>query len=452
MSEIVPNPNQPLGKQARELEQARNYELAVELYKQAYTNQPNDGYAASGYMRCLRKLNKSVEAAQFGRSLTEELRANEYVHSAWAWALYDCYFKQSESKEEDESIDETLERSEGDLFQRMQNVTNYVLKKTPPANVLLRTKFVFGICREAKLRGKWQIVYDFAMQLDVEKLERQPTEGRRMSEYEQWLYLVIKALFEIGRYGECLTIALQGVESYPQNKHFPWWKSLSKAKTNQAEEALIELQDLDKRYQEWFIREDIAKICEQLQRDDEAWIWYCKAAALQGPLKARYKMIGQMAALLQRLGRWQEAYEHLQLASLLAEREQWGSMQADFKRQMLQLQQQHSQQIQSQEYTPQNFSQLQRKLQSSWNSVIAVTLPHGCGHIRMINEERKFGFIKSDKGEFHFSFHSLPRNLQPVIDMKVEFDVEESFDHKKQRNSFRAINIRPVKKCAEDMV
>src|SRR5262249_40043864 len=153
----------------------------------------------------------------------------------------------------------------------------------------------------------------------------------------------------------------------------------------------------------------------------------------QGPLKARYKMIGRMAIPLQQLERWQEAYEHLQLAYLLAEREMWGSMQADFKRQMTQLLQQHSSQVQLQEYTSQEFHQLQRKLQKYWNSEIAAILPHCYGYIHTINQEKRFGFIRSNGEDFHFGFRSLPKNLQPTISMEVEFDVEESFDQKKQR-------------------
>src|SRR6266536_134585 len=172
-------------------------------------------------------------------------------------------------------------------------------------------------------------------------------------------------------------MAQQAVESYPQNKHFHWWHAVATARIGQFEEALTELQNLDKRYQEWFIREDIAKIFEQLQRHDDAWIWYCKAASLQGPLKGRYKMIGGMSIPLQYLERWSDAYEHLYLAYLLAEREGWEKSKTaqNFKGQMQQLHNRCAALVLPQEYTSRDFNPLQRKLQQIWKEEIANILP-----------------------------------------------------------------------------
>jgi hypothetical protein len=446
MSDPMQNTNTALSEQAKEFEQAQNFAKAAEIYLLMHTNRPTDNYAASRYIFCLRKLNRSVEAVEFGWSLTEETRANPYVHNAWAWALYDHYFKASENREDEERINTETNRGDDNQFRKMQNAAIYVLKKSSPQDTLLRKKFIFGMCREAKLRGKWQIVQQFASQLDPTQLAREPDQWSPMSEYEQWLYRVVKALFELERFEECQKMAQQAVESYPQNKHFHWWHAVATARIGQFEEALTELQNLDKRYQEWFIREDIAKIFEQLQRHDDAWIWYCKAASLQGPLKGRYKMIGGMSIPLQYLERWSDAYEHLYLAYLLAEREGWEKSKTaqNFKGQMQQLHNRFPALILPQEYTSRDFNPLQRKLQQIWKEEIANILPHRHGYITTVNEEKKFGFIRSDTDDFHFSFRNLPRNLMPIIHMEVEFDVEESYDNKKQRNSFRAINIRSV--------
>lgn len=449
MSDPMPNPNTTLSEQAKELERTQKFAEAAAIYKQMHTNRPTDNYAASHYISCLRKANRSAEAVEFGWTLSEEMRANNFVHNAWVWALYAFYFKTSENKDDEEISSSETNRGDDNQFRKMQSATEYVLKKSSPhsqSDMLLRKKFIFGICREAKQRGKWQIVHQFAIQLDPTQLTREPDQYSPMSEYEQWLYRVVKALFELECYEECQKQAQQALEGYPQNKHFRWWHAVATAKIGLSTEALTELQDLDKRYQEWFIREDIAKICEQLQRHDDAWIWYCKAASLQGPLKGRYKMIGCMALPLQHLERWQEAYEHLQLAYLLAEREGWEKSKTaqDFKGQMEQLHNRFPTLIISQEYTSLDFNSLQRKLQQIWKKEIANILPHRRGYIKTVNEEKKFGFIRSDTEDFHFSFRALPRNLMPTIHMEVEFDVEESYDNTKQRNSFRAINIRHV--------
>lgn len=448
MSDPMSNPNASLGKQAWDLEKAREFKRAAELYKQVCTARPDDEYAASGYMRCLRKLNKSGEAVEFGRHLSKELKTRGRVHQAWAWALYDYYFKQSENKEDDIFIDTEAKLPEDDHFKKMQSATEYVLKMSPQEDTIIRKQFIFGICREAKQRGKWQVVYKFAAQLNPEVLAQEPDEYSRMAEYERWLYSMIKSLFELERYDECLKMSQQGIDRYPQNKHFSWWHALSKARLNYLEDALTELQDLDKRYQEWFIRADIARIYEQLQQYKEAWIWYCKAAVLPGKLTGRYKMIGQMSSALQQHERWQEAYEHLQLACLLAEREHWdqSKMVSVFKGQIEQIKEYYTEQITIREYMSQDFLQLQRKLQKLWQNEVASSLPHRHGYIKTINEERKFGFIRSDTEDFYFKFHDLPRYVTPAINMEVEFNVEESFDITKQRNSVKAVHIQPITK------
>jgi hypothetical protein len=449
MSDPMQNPNTSLSEQAKEFEQAQNFAKAAEIFMQMHVNRPTDNYAASRYITCLRKLHRSAEAVEFGWTLSEEVRANSFVHNAWSWALYDIYFKTAENKEDEDIISAETSQGNDNQFKKMQNATLYILEKSSPhsaQDLLLRKKFIFGICREAKLRGKWQIVHQFATQLDPSQLAREPDQWSPMSDYEQWLYRVVKALFELERYEECQAMAQQAVEAYPQNKHFPWWHAVAMAKTGILEAALTELQSLDRRYQEWFIREDVAKICAQLQRHDDAWIWYCEAASLQGPLKGRYKMIGCMSLPLQHLERWQEAYEHLQLAYLLAEREGWEKSKTsqEFKTQMEQLQKRFPTLIVPQEYTSPDSRPLQRKLQLLWQKETENILPHRRGYITTVNEEKKFGFIRADADDFHFIFRNLPRNLLPVIQMEVEFDVEESYDTKKQRNSFRAINIRPV--------
>jgi tetratricopeptide (TPR) repeat protein len=453
MSDPMQHPNTALSEQAKELEKAQNFAKAAEIYMQMHINQPVDNYPASHYISCLRKLNRSAEAVEFGWTLSDEMRANTFVHNAWAWAIYDIYFKTSENKKDDEDEDEDTinaetSREDDKNFKKMQKATIYVLEKISPhepKDMLLRKKFILGICREAKLRKKWEIVYQFATQLDPAQLAHEADQWSRMPEYEQWLYRVVKALLKLERYEECQKMAQQALETYSQNKYFHWWYAIATARIGHPEEALKELQNLDKRYQEWFMREDIAKICEQSQRYHDAWIWYCKAVSLQGPLKGRYKMIGGMSLPLQHLERWQEAYEHLQLAFLLAEREGWekSKMAQSFKVQMEQLYNRFPDLIVPQEYTSRDFRPLQRKLQQLWKDETCSILPHRRGYIIKLDEEKRYGFIQSNTDSFHFSFRNIPRNLRPTIHMEVEFDVGIGFD-KNHKESPEAINIRPV--------
>ena len=236
------NPNQPLDKQAKELEAHGNFAQAAELYRQLYELSPENDFAVSRYLFCLRKLNKAGEAVKFGRSLSSAMLDERYVHRALAWAIYDFYFKKNEKENQDEEyfsdIEDELHSSH--QYDQMQKAAKYVLKRSPITDTLIRTKIVFAMCKEAKDRGRWQDMYDFATQLDPELLSKQPHEWngqKQMPEYQLWLHKMLRPLFELGRYDECLELARKDVEIFPTDKFFPWWQALAKKELGHIEEA-----------------------------------------------------------------------------------------------------------------------------------------------------------------------------------------------------------------------
>jgi len=437
-----PNANKPLGNQAKELEDSGHFSQALDLYHQLYAQQSGNSFAASGYLRCLRKLNRAEEAVVFGRELPASLLNNPYVHRAIAWAIYDHYFKKSEDDNEDLVEPEGMQRASIiHQYEQMQKAAKYVLEKSPIDETLIRIKIVFGMCTEAKQRERWQDMYYFATQLAPEHLSKEPKvhEGRQyMPDYQRWLYKMLKPTFELQRYDECLQLAQQGCINYPSDKNFPWWQALAKRALGQTEEALSELQSLNKRFQEWYIQRDIADVYTQLQQYQEAWIWYCKAALLPGKLHTRYKMFCAMATLLQHLERWQDAYTHIQLAQMIAEHEGWSRPAEMLRTQLAQLATQYPIQVQQDNVTN-DFQTTARQLKQLWRREISAMRPRLRGTIKTMNE--RSGFIYTEKGDYYFSMRDIPRHLPLAIGTTVEFELEESYDQKKQRESFKAVHV-----------
>ncbi|GCE49789.1 cold shock CspA family protein [Thermosporothrix hazakensis] len=440
MYEDMQNSGNDVKQQAWELEKQGQFETAAELYRKALAARPDDAFSHSRYLKCLRSLKRSKEGIEWGWMLRPEVREDKYVFSMWAWCIYDVYFKKTEEREEElEGWEEETSMTD-ERFRKMRSAAMYVLERTEDA--LIRKLLVLGICREAKQRGKWDIIYKFAGMIDPSTLEKDARQAGRMSECERWYFYAIKAAFLMEQYEECQRLAGEGMKLYTHNRFFPWWHALAKARSGIQEEALQDLLTLDGRYKEWYIRADIARIYEQLGRDDDAWLWYCRAALQANEIKLCYRLIGQeMASLLQRLERFQEAYEHMQFARLIAEKENWSQSKSaeQLRERIVQLCELYAEQITPEDYPLESFGRLRGKLRRLWESAA----PREIGVIRTLNQEKGFGFLAVEDESIYFR---IPRQVPSLeVGMKLEFTREVSFDRKKQQNSLVAVNLRIVR-------
>ena len=236
--------NRKLSDEAKQLEKAGQFAKAADLYKQVYASYPGS-FVTSHYIRCLRKLGKATEAVTFGRQLSKKLQDDPYVHKELSWAIYDVYLKKARSRRDDEFAGVKQERQSDPNnsldFQKMQEVAHYILSKTPVEDVILRTRTIFAICNEAKRQESWQVMYDFAIQLDPGRLlsEQNELDGqKRILNYQEWLSKIIESLFGLKRYEECMDFARTGSEKYPQKKLFSWWYECAEKALGQVEEAL----------------------------------------------------------------------------------------------------------------------------------------------------------------------------------------------------------------------
>lgn len=455
MSDSVQYSNRELSDKAKQLEALDQFAEAANLYKQSY-DLYQSSFVTSHYIKCLRKQGKSAEAVEFRHALSKQLLNDSYVHKELSWAIYDVYLKKIESTEDSETDDVEDERQGNSDFQKMQNAAHYILAKAPATEVLLRTRTIFAICSEAKQRGNWQVMYDFAAQLDSEPLSKEQKElnGKKLpSDYQQWLCKMVRSLIELKRYEECIEFAQKGIEQYPREKLFPWWKASAKKALGQAEEAVRELEQVDTRFpKEWYIQRDIADGYVQLQKYDEARVWFYKAASCPGDMKGRYKMLEQMAVLLEHLGCWSESYDHIQLAYLIAEREGWERSATGLRDQIAQFRKRHIEHITSLvDATKEEWASLYRRCQTHWRMAVSISLPMYTGEIVEVREEEKFGFIKrhNDGGnDIYFQFRRLTKGFLPKKGMQVEFEVEKSYDSRKDRESLAAVNIRLAKSSA----
>jgi tetratricopeptide (TPR) repeat protein len=309
--------------QGRQALAAGRFPEAAELFRQAYALQPSV-FAASRYIHCLRK--QGAEAARaavvFARQPVEQWPRELWLIREYVWAIYEGYLKGSAGDDEEGEPAEDGKQN----FDVLVKATRRILKLSP--DELPRRRAVFSVCRAAKALGRWPVVLEFAMALEREQLPDVVSErdGHPVaSPLQQWLYIVTRAHLELENYDECLQFAREGMERYPHVMFFPWWHALAQVRRGNVDAGLRELEQVHHGYvAPWYVRRDIAEANERLGKDEEAWRWYSAAALSPGEPKGRIPMLGQMAQLLDRLGRRTVALGHLLLAwTLAAQEEGW---------------------------------------------------------------------------------------------------------------------------------
>ena len=438
-----------LSDKAKELEAEEKFAQAADLYKQAYDLYPS-AFVASRYIRCLRNQGKSLVAVDFGRQLPKQLLNDSFVHNAVSWAIYDVYLKKAENIDDNEFNDVGHDKLSNSDFDVIQKRAQYILKKSSATDDILRTRTVFAICNEAKQRGKPQVMYDFACQLDPERLSSEQKEwnGRKLpSDYQRWLYMMVRSLLELNRYDECMEFARKGSEKVPREKLFYWWQACIKKALGQVEEALGDLERIDTRFpKEWYIQRDIADGYAQLQKYDDAWVWFCKAADCPGDRKGRFKMFEQMSMLLEQRGCWQEAYDHLQLAYAIIEKEKWDHPAEVLQGKLVQFRKRHAAHMTFPTNTSIEIGPNLQRCRVQWQETIHASHTLRKGYIKRLQNELGYGFIRADNDDIHFRFRDVINKVTPVEGMEVEFEIVKSYDEKKQRDSTKAVNIRPVRK------
>jgi tetratricopeptide (TPR) repeat protein/cold shock CspA family protein len=435
-----------LCNQALPLEQAGQFRDAALLYRQSYLLQPT-ALAAGGYLRCARKQgsHQAREAVEFAREPLRRWPDDESPVREYVWAVYEGYLGHGASA--------VLER-EGAGFQTKVTAARRILEMSP--DEMLRRLTVFAICREAGMCGRWDLVLDFARCLDGEQLPARAVGlpgHSRLSDQQRWFYLVTRAHLELGDNDACIETALDASRRFPDDVFFRWWRALALVRRGSTEEGLGELLQVNRRFPpQWAIRRDIAEAYQRSERYEDAWRWFCEAAAAPGDLKERIPMLTGMAHLLERMAKWPLAYDHLLLAWALAARGAGWETLADRQRgRVAGFLEHHAKRLDEPADPPDappDLEAILTRCRGTWTETLKQSLPRGTGYIRMFDPENGIGYIQSEDGTDVFFGQSSFKGhgVEPAIGMRVEFFLKEPYDTTKGRESLSAVHVFPAKR------
>lgn len=312
---------------------------------------------------------------------------------------------------------------------------------------------MLAICKEAKLRKRWDLIRDFGRKLQPETLptKREEVNGRLLpSDHQRWLYNVTRAALELQQYKECMAYASMGIEKYPdESLHFQRWEALAKIRTGDVKGGLEQLKYLDARFpKQWYIQGDIAQAYMQLEQQQEAWPWFCRAVNAAGDIKGRITLLKTMCDILQDRDEWQAAYQHLLL--VWAIEIAFGSKETYIERtrqKIFALKKAHVDVLSPLPEDGGNqappLGKVLKLCRVLWQKTLTEAVPSKQGRIVRLNEEQQYGFIEDEQGgRYHFRFRAVVQG-QPEMYMQVDFTAAEAFDRKKDKMSPIAINIRP---------
>jgi len=437
MSEI-----QEIKKTASEFRKNKQYSEALNLYQELWTNHRDvcNEWEGWGFAMCLRKLGDSEKALELCRETYQIKPDFENGKNLYAWCIYDTEIKKDDEQIEKEeknffkAANAILKLASQDQYspyvKTIFRVIDYITKKNTsyPANDILQWV--------DKLNPQYLSKDPFSF-MDKEQKHREIP-----SDQEKWYGIKTKALHKDGAYEQCIVLcekAFTEINNFHYNND-TWFKrriALSKAHLGDKKTAADELESILKNRKEWFIQYELAKIYYDLGEKEKAMAKAVEAALNFGKDENKWELFVFMAQILRYLGKIDSARNHLVFALKLREEKGW-KIPKSLDNMITEFNVDSSETIVKKE--------LFGKLKIFWETSKYSSLPCINGVVKTILRNGKAGFITGDdKKDYFFKVRGFKGDRKKLQEgLKVKFNLEDSFDRKKNKKTKAAINIREI--------
>jgi tetratricopeptide (TPR) repeat protein len=400
---------------------------AVELFRvlwEEHREQCNewDGW---GYAFSLRKLGRSEKALEVCRQALPLRPDMDHLTSLYGRCLYDVEIERTNAEiQQNESrfldaAEEIFRLGEPGKFtahfRTLMRVVDYYRQK--PASPTAR-------------------ILEWCDRIQSDQLSDVPGpgpdgKGRTIgyaSDREKWYACRSKALFEVGRFEECIAFSQEALDAFPcfhydNDIWFKWRIALSKAELGDRETAISELEALLSRKQDWFIHHSIAKYLFELGRTDEALVHAIEAVLGTGSsdLGKKWELFLLMGRIFQARGEMEEAWMHVLLSARVRQEQDW-KIPPELGQAINELGMNMNAEGSARD--------LEKELRQHWQSRKVADMPIGKGEIKTILDTGTAGFIRGDNEQdyyFKANWFQGPRHLlKPGL--RVTFRIEKNPD------------------------
>ncbi|MBN1969671.1 MAG: hypothetical protein JW870_09915 [Candidatus Delongbacteria bacterium] len=429
-------------QQANDLRKQMKFEEAIPHYDEAY-NDPEtvlNKWDIWGYVYSLKKTGNLDKSIEISENHISEYNDFENIANNLTWAYFDKYIRTFESSEID-NIERALDR----IFEinGQQAITE---QNTIPCPFTIG---VFKVLKHYKRPNfnTYKIRY-WIDKIDPEKLSQREQvidlngkERKLASDFENYYSFLINLLFNEGKYSECIEKAEYALENINQ-LHYDnsiWFKrriALCHVELGDSEKAEEILKSLDKgKGEKWFIEYELSKIYFEQENFEKSLDFALKAAKNFGDDLMKVNLYTHLARILYKQNKLEDSKSHAELVIAI---KQANDSRLDAGQQKLasffKLNIEETIDLRNQK----------RSVEKIWNEIIYGTQEKLRGTITKILPNGKSGFIKAENGKdsYFFRFNSVKTRKEFIQEgKKVNFLITESFDKKKNKKSFEAVEI-----------
>ena len=385
-------------------------------------------YLGNSYYK-LKNYDKVIETYKRYRSLKPE---KDYLNTLYCWAIYQKYLKNPENISEKKFI-------EG---------TDYILNNNEN-NTLIYIKTVFNLCDYFKNKNtqySYVYIYKYLNKIPHEilssKRQNNKTEKERKtkSHKEKWYSLYTKACLKIGKYEECIKYSEEAISNfYKENimSDDAFWYNLkisrSLIKLNKIEKAKELLLEIDLLKDCFYVKEDIADIYKSQGEIEKAKKYlYEGILSKSGELEKKIKLIEKIGDVLIEDNREKEGKLNYLLIQNIREKENWKK------------DNNISNKLEKLKDIIVDENNIKKQCENIWREEYNKLVPEKEGIITKINND-KYGFINCDDKDIFFQVKDIKaKDKSNILNKKVIFNIIESYDTKKNKKSYKAINIRLI--------
>ena len=255
------------------------------------------------------------------------------------------------------------------------------------------------------------------------------------SPLEEWYQYRINALFKTNHYEDCLEMIQQALTSLKQFHYnndiwFQFKEAKCYAELEDDDRAIKILESLALKLPHWSIYNSLFSCYWKTGETNKATEMAAFAfLEKNGEFKHKVKLLDNFAIFLEENGHFEEALWHYSFLSEIREKNDW-PIPSSLHEHIINLSQQYS--------VPNN---IEKHIYEYWRGIKIASLNQGTGKVKSISANGKTGFISVDGGDdLYFRIKNMKQKKVQIGDL-VKFIIQPSYDHKKQKESFEAVEI-----------
>jgi len=423
-------------QKANGLRKVGDFEEALVLYRSLW-EETGDKFDGAGLLHCFRKLELFDEAIVLADELIGKYPDFEWCRNEVIWTYIQGILAKLG---EEESLEKVVE------------IAKRIMSLNPDG--LAAKMIVFKVLKSAKSSNHWETVNEWVVKIAPGSLNTKPMtddSGREgWSDQSLWYNYRINGLIEKGDAREAINIVDEILERFPkQRKFFLRLKALANHLLGNLPESEKIYQNLCSGYKpDWWMLHEYAKVVRDIGHREDALKLMYQAASGHSKLESMVSLFADIGILCKDLGKYEEARAHLVLCKYVRDEKGWtvpGPMTNTTN---------ELNKIIGNNKEPSSLKEALSICRTEWSKLLGEendlknsSYNHRkakkglVGKVSLGRDDRPFCFIIVEDAQSFFCYKS---DLPPDIadGNEVTFDAIPSFDKKKNKESWKASNIR----------